>query len=267
MSSVAGQFDHLRVTVSDGVAHVVLDRPPVNAVSAAMYQEIYALFSDIDIAGPDVRVVVLSGAGKHFCAGNDLDDFETMTPENGRERMFHVRESFFAIRDCAVPVVGAVSGAALGTGLAIAASCDFVIASEDARFGLPELSVGVMGGAKHLARLVHEPIQRYMYFTGRQIPARTLLGWGSIADVVGRDLLIEQATKIAQEIAAYSPTAVRASKRGLNEVEFLDTKQGYAIEQGLTVRMSGHPDSKQALKAARGGGKPVYQALQNGRHQ
>ena len=70
-----------------------------------------------------------------------------MDRDNVRERMFHVREAFFAIQDCAVPVVGAVAGAALGTGLAIAASCDFVVAADDASFGLPELSVGVHGGA------------------------------------------------------------------------------------------------------------------------
>jgi enoyl-CoA hydratase/carnithine racemase len=259
------EFDHLGVTTTDGVATVVLDRPPVNAVNHAMYRSVHRLFSDIDQAGADVRAVVLTGSGKHFCGGNDLDDFETMTPENARERMFHVREAFFAIRDCAVPVVGAVAGVALGTGLAIAASCDFVLASDDATFGLPELSVGVMGGAKHLARLVPEPIVRWMYFTGTRLPASALQAWGGVIGVVERSKLLDQATAVAAQIAAYSPTAVRLSKRGLNDIEFLDTKRGYELEQGLTTRMSGHADSKTALRAARQGETVTFPPLAGSR--
>jgi enoyl-CoA hydratase/carnithine racemase len=251
-------FEFLRIDIADGVANVVMDRPPVNAVSLTMYDELYRLFSRIDQIGPDVRAVVLSGAGKHFCAGNDLDDFETMSPDNARVRMFHVREAFFAVRDCPVPVVGAVAGVAIGTGLALAASCDFALGSEDAVFGLPELSVGVMGGAKHLARMVPEPIVRWMFFTGKRLPARTLASWGSLIGVVRREDLLEEATRAAQEIAAYSPTAVRVAKRGLNDIEFLDTKRGYELEQGLTAKMSGHPDSKAALRAARAGEKVTY---------
>jgi enoyl-CoA hydratase len=258
-------FDHLDVTTAGGVATVVLDRPPVNAVNVAMYRALQRLFSDIDQAGTDVRAVVLTGAGKHFCAGNDLDDFETMTPDNGRERMFHVREAFFAIRDCAVPVVGAVAGVALGTGLALAASCDFVVASDDATFGLPELSVGVMGGAKHLSRLVPQPIVRWMYFTGQRLPASAFLAWGGVIAVLERPQLLGEATRLAQEIAAFSPTAVRLSKRGLNDIEFLDTKRGYELEQGLTVRMSGHPDSKEALRAGREGQTVTFPPLADSR--
>ena len=101
----------------DGVATVTMGRPPVNAVDLVMYRELRDLFVDIDQIGDGVRAVVLTGDGKHFCAGNDLDDFATMDRDNVRERMFHVREAFFAIQECAVPVVGAVAGAALGTGL------------------------------------------------------------------------------------------------------------------------------------------------------
>lgn len=253
-------FEHLQVHLdSSGVLDVVLDRPPVNAVNVAMYEEIQRLFSNIDGTGPDVRAVVLSGAGKHFCGGNDLDDFETMDPRNGRERMFHVREAFFAIRECAVPVIGAVAGVAIGTGLAIAASCDFVVASDDARFGLPELSVGVMGGAKHLARLVPEPIVRWMYFTGTRVDGEYLRSIGGVVNSVPRAELLTEAHRLAGQIAAWSPTAVRRSKQGLNDIEFLDTRRGYELEQGLTVGMSGHPDSKAALAAARAGTTVGYE--------
>ena len=234
---------------ANGVALVMLDRPPVNAFDGEMYIEIADLFRNPDVLGDDLRAIVLTGAGKHFCAGNDLDEFATMTPENGTERMRRVREAFFAIQDCPVPVIGAVHGAALGTGLALAASCDFVVASDDARFGLPELSVGVMGGARHLARMAPQPLVRRMFFTGEYLPARDFEHSGGAVIVVPRDQLLERARAYALRIASFSPTAVRIGKDILNRIEDMDLKTGYEFEQGFTVKLSGHPDSKEALRA------------------
>ena len=243
----------------DGVAVVTMDRPPVNAVSLQMYREIHDLFSDIDRLGPGLRAVVLTGAGRHFSAGNDLDDFATMTPQNARERMFGVRESFFAIQRCPVPVIGAVGGVALGTGLALAASCDFVVAASDAQFGLPELSVGVMGGARHLGRLVGQPLVRWMFLTGQRLSADDMERRGAVIRVVDRADVLVEALVEARRIAQWSPTAVRLAKQGLDEIEFLDTFRGYELEQGLTVRMTRHPDSKAALDAARTGEPAEYE--------
>jgi enoyl-CoA hydratase/carnithine racemase len=238
-----------------------MNRPPVNAVDLAMYREIRDLFADIDQIGPGVRAVVLTGAGKHFCAGNDLDDFATMDSENVRERMFHVREAFFAIQYCSVPVIGAVSGAALGTGLVIAASCDFVVASDDASFGLPELSVGVHGGARHLGRLVPQSIARWMYLTGERLSGEQMNSLGAVVAVVSRDQLLGTAQSEAARVAAFSPTAVRMGKRGLNDIEFVDVRRGYEHEQGLTARMMDHPDSKVALQGGRAGSAPAYRDI------
>jgi len=233
-------------------------RPPVNAVDLVMYRELRDLFVDIDQIGFGVRAVVLTGEGKHFCAGNDLEDFATMDRDNVRERMFHVREAFFAIQECAVPVVGAVMGAALGTGLALAASCDFVVAASDASFGLPELSVGVHGGARHLGRLVGQPIVRWMYFTGQRLNGDEMRALGAVIASVPRDEVVARARAEARRIAAFSPTAVRMGKQGLNDIEFVDIRPGYEHEQGLTARMMDYPDSKIALEASRTGETPKY---------
>jgi len=234
---------------ADGIAVVTLNRPPANAVDRDMYIEIAQLFRNPDVIGPDVRAIVLAAAGKHFCAGNDLDEFASMTPDNGTERMWRVREAFFAIQDCPVPVIGAVQGAALGTGLAIAASCDFVVAAVGAKFGLPELTVGVMGGARHLARMAPQPLVRRMFFTGEHLSAQQFADAGGAVVVVPAERLIETARGFAVRIASYSPTAVRLAKQILNRIETMDLKQGYEFEQGFTVRMSGHADSKEALNA------------------
>ena len=252
-------FKHLRVDAdAAGVVTVMLARKPANAVDYEMYCEIADLFNDIDQADVGVKVVVLGGEGKHFCAGNDLGEFATMTPENGVERMWRVREAFYAISGCAVPVIGAVQGSALGTGLAIAASCGFVVAEPDARFGLPELTVGVMGGARHLARLAPGPLVRRMYFTGDSLSARDLRAFGGCVFVSEPGGSLAEARRFGARVASFSPTAVRVSKRVLDRIETLDLHTGYAFEQKATVRMSGHPDSKEALAAFQEKRAPQY---------
>jgi enoyl-CoA hydratase/carnithine racemase len=256
-------FHHLLVDLeASGVAVVRMNRPPVNAVDQTMYREIAQLFSDPDMLGDGVRAIVLAGEGQHFCGGNDLDEFATMTPDNGVERMWRVREAFFAIQDCPVPVIGAVHGAALGTGLAIAASCDFVVADRKARFGLPELTVGVMGGARHLARMAPQPVVRRMFFTGEHLTADALADAGAAIIVCERDQLLDEARRLALKIAGYSPTAVRLGKQILNRIETMDIRAGYEFEQRYTVKMSGHPDSKEALKAFREKRPPNYLPLE-----
>lgn len=242
-------FQQLLIDIEpSGLAVVRLNRPPANAVDQGLYREIASFFANPDQLG-EVRAIILAGEGPHFCAGNDLDEFISMNPENGTERMWRVREAFFAIQDCPVPVIGAVHGAALGTGLALAASCDFVVAAENARFGLPELTVGVMGGARHLARLAPQPLVRRMFFTGSPMTAADFAAAGGAIITCPPDQLLEEARRLALRVASFSPTAVRLAKQILNRVETMDIKEGYTFEQGFTVRMSGHPDAKEALSA------------------
>lgn len=239
----------LTVRREEGIAFVTLDRPPVNAVNQQMYTEIRATFEALNQHG-DLRAVVFTGAGqKAFCAGNDLNEFLTMMPDNAAERMRIVREAFWSIYDCVVPVVGAINGPALGTGLALAASCDILVASERATFGLPEINVGVMGGASHLSRLVPEMVMRRLFYSGQAVAASEMLRWGAVAQVVPADQLLESARNIAMEIARKSPVAVRFAKRSLNTIEFMDLKKGYEFEQRLSGEFSASEDSKEAVRA------------------
>jgi enoyl-CoA hydratase len=248
----------VRVRTEGPLVLVTLDRPPVNAVDLAMYAEIRDTFSGLRQAFPGGRVVVLEGAGRHFCAGNDLGDFETMTSANAPERMQGAREAFWAVRDCPLPVVAAVHGAALGTGLAIAASADLIVAAEDAQFGLPELSVGVMGGARHLARLVPQQLVRKMFLTADPVSGAELARFGGAAEAVPRDQLTGAARALALRIARHSPSAARVGKRALNQIEAMDLKSGYEAEQGYTGDLADHPDAKEALAAFRDKRAPSY---------
>jgi enoyl-CoA hydratase len=242
-------YEFLRWEVSERIATVWLDHPPVNAVGQPMYAELERLFTDVSQMGESVDVIIVAGAGRHFCAGNDLNEFLTMTPENAGERMLQVRRAFFAIRDCPIPVIAAVQGTAVGTGLAIAASCDFVIAAQGARIGVTEIQVGVMGAAKHLARLVPEPVMRWMFLSGEPVAAEALLGLGAVIAVVAPEELMAEARRRAETIARHSSIAIRFAKRSLNEIEFLDTKTGYELEQGLSGELSAFEDSHEAQRA------------------
>jgi enoyl-CoA hydratase len=178
---------------------------------------------------------------------------------NSDERMAQVRAAFFAIQDCPLPVIGAVRGAALGAGLAIAASCDFIVATADARIGVPEVSVGVMGGARHLARLLPQPVVRLMYLTGEPLDVQRLFQLGAVVAVAEPDELLEVAHRHAGQIVRHSDFTTRMAKRSLNTIETMDVKRGYEFEQSLTRDLVGHPDSIEAVLAAIERRAPRYQ--------
>lgn len=244
--SLVPDFRYLGWDVEGAVATVRLERPPVNAVSQEMYREIALLFSDIDIIGTGIKVIVLTGEGRHFCAGNDLDEFATLTSDNADARMAEVRAAFYAIQDCPVPVIAAVHGAALGTGLAIAASCDFIVAAKDARFGTPEVAVGIMGGAKHLTRLVPQPWVRWMYFTAQTVSADQLFAIGGVVAVVSQENVLREAQVHAGRIARHSGPVIRMAKYALNTIESMELQAGYKFEQGLTREIAKDPDSQES---------------------
>lgn len=238
--------------VEDHIATVTLNRPPVNAVDVATWNEIRDTFSRIS-ADEAIRVVILTGAGqKSFCAGNDLRDVNSPAYPNRRpslDRGKAAREAFWAIRDCAVPVIGAINGVALGGGLAMAAMCDILIASETASFGLPEINVGLLGGGTHMKRLVGVYKMRFAYFTGRHLTAQELYRLGAVEKVVPPGELMGEAQALAREIAEKSPIALRLAKEALNRVEDLELKEAYRTEQDYTLRLMQFEDSREAARA------------------
>lgn len=243
------KFEYLDITVEGHVATVTMKRPPVNAVSQPMYAEIREAFSTMHEHAPEARVVVLIGEGKHFCGGNDLDEFRTMNPQNVHARMTAVREAFAAIYDCLLPVIAAVRGVAVGTGVALAGSCDLVVAAQGAKLSLPEIQVGAMGGAKHLSRLVPQGVVRRMHLTADMVPVEELVQYGGIASIVPTEELEDAAMALAHRITRHSPVAIKIAKRSLNQIEYMDLKSGYQFEQSLTGELCGYDDAKEAVAA------------------
>lgn len=241
----------LMVTVADHVATVTLDRPPVNAITRATMVELRDVFSSF-ADRPEVRVVVFTGAGERaFMAGVDLKGFATdaTEPDPPDDPGRLARSALEAVLDCAVPVIAAVNGPALGAGLAYAAVCDLIVAAESATFGTTEINVGLLGASAHLNLLLGRPVVRELFLTGVPAPAAELHRLGAINRVVPDGELAATAAELAAGLAAKSPLALRLAKASLNATEFLPLKDAYRLEQTYTRRLLAHPDSAEARAA------------------
>ena len=236
-----------KVTIADRVAEVVLDHPPVNAFDSTGWHGLAKLFRDLS-EEPAINVVVLSAAGKGFCAGVDIKEL-ARDPSRITAVNRGCYDTFAAIHDSPVPVVAAAHGFVLGGGIGIVGSSDIIVASDDATFGLPEIDRGALGAASHLLRMF--PIQkvRKMLLTGEPISAAEAYRLGALEAVVPRAELLGKAMAIAESIAAKSPRAVRLAKESLNGIELLDVKRSYRFEQGFTLELYTSPDSAEARRA------------------
>jgi enoyl-CoA hydratase/carnithine racemase len=227
-----------------------MDRPPVNAVNAQFHEEIMRVFDTLSDR-EDVLVAILTGAGRVFCAGADIKARVEHEPQPGDfwQHSRRAREAFHSIMECRVPVIGAINGPALGAGLCIVASCDILIASDNAMLGLPEINVGLLGGGRHVMRLFSHSKARRMMFTGQRLSGADLHRFGVVEECVPGDKLMDAARVLAAEIASKSPVAIRLAKHAMNTIEFMSLRDGYRFEQNMTGELSKYADSKEAMRA------------------
>jgi enoyl-CoA hydratase len=223
---------------STGVAEVVVDRPPVNALDVAGWFELARIVRSLG-DDPSVRVVVLRAEGRGFNAGVDIKEMQATT---GFDALVGANkgcyEAFAAVYECQVPVIAAVHGFCLGGGIGLVGNADIIVASDDATFGLPEVDRGALGAATHLARLVPQHKMRAMVYTSATATAAELHAFGSVLQVVPRDQLRDAAMALAGQIAAKSPTVIRAAKGSLNGIDPIDVKRSYRFEQGFTFELN-----------------------------
>ena len=231
----------------NGVAEVVLDRPPVNALNNAGW---HALAAELKALGdrPEVRVIVIRAENRGFCAGVDIKelaaDAKLIVSVNAGNY-----DTFKAVHLNKVPVIVAVHGFVLGGGIGICGSADIVIAAEDASFGLPEVDRGAMGGAAHMQRMFGVQKTRYLFYTGDMIGAAEALRLGAIERVVPRAQLRDTALDVAARIAAKSPAMIRIAKEALTGIEDGNLEDKYRWEQGFTLQAYMSPDSNETRQA------------------
>jgi enoyl-CoA hydratase len=252
-------LEQFRLDVAEGVATVTFDRPPVNAQNRQTREELIRVFDGISDRD-DVRVAILTGAGNMFSAGADLKERVDLVHEPG-DYVRHnrlVREFFYAVTDCSKPVIAAVNGPAIGAGFVLMLACDIMLASDNAYVSMPEINVGLAGGARFLMEHVARSRVRAMYFTGRRVPASELYRLGVIEACPPREKLMDAALDIARDIAGKSPLAIRHIKRALNTIEELPVRDAYRFEQTVTVELSHTEDAREAQRAFVEKRKPLF---------
>ena len=221
---------------NDGIAEVVIDVPPVNALAVQGWFDLADAVLDAGRRA-EVRVVVLRATGRGFCAGVDIKEIQA----EGDEALVGVNRgcaaAFAAVYDCEVPVVAAVHGFCLGGGIGLVGNADVIVCADDATFGLPEVDRGALGAATHLARLVPQHKMREMVYTAAAVPAADIARFGAIAAVVPRSELEDRARVLAATIATKSPTILRRAKESLNGIDPVDVKRSYRYEQGFTYEL------------------------------
>src|SRR5437667_1747108 len=205
-------FSNILFEKKNSIAYVTVNRPKVlNSLNMATMEELRAAFHDIkNDAG--VRVVILTGAGeKAFIAGADIGELAQHDAVSGKEYTHRGQSVLNLIENLGKPVIACINGFALGGGCEIAMACTLRLASETAKFGQPEVKLGVIpgyGGTQRLARLIGKGRTMDLCLTGRFIDAQTALQWGLVSEVVDPEALLERSKQVLQEILAMAPQAV-----------------------------------------------------------
>ena len=237
----------IRTDIKAHIGEIVLDHPPVNALDSEAWNELARVIAAVG-ARSEVRCLLIRGAGRGFCAGVDIKEMQ-QHPERIVELNRGNFLTFRAVRQCEVPVVSAVHSFVIGGGIGICGASDVVIAAADAYFSLPEIDRGAMGGASHLSRMFPLQKVRAAFFTGGRITAAEAYRLGAVERLVPPQKLLREARAFAALIAAKSRRALMLAKEALNGLEPRDVDHGYRFEQGFTLEMYLHPDSRRARAA------------------
>jgi enoyl-CoA hydratase len=244
-------------TIQDDIAQVTMSNPPVNAITVADTWAIRDAFRDLG-ANPTVRAIILAADGRGFNAGIDIKEMQSVV---GWEHLTGSGDACYAafntIYETPVPVIAAVNDFCMGLGIGLIASCDIIVATKGAKFGLPEVDNGALGCASHLAKLVAPMKLREMSLTCRPALAEELHAWGSIAYLTERDALLDKAREIARSITRKRPAVVSMAKAALNHLDVFDMHKNYKLEQGYTYHLNVLGDGDAARNAFVAGTREV----------
>lgn len=246
-------YDNLLVEVADRIAAVTINRPDkLNALNSATETELQDVF--LKLASDDaVGGIIITGAGeKAFVAGADIKELSGLGASEGKEFAFQGQTTFTRIAQCPKPVVAAVNGYALGGGCELAIACHLRVASENAKFGLPEVSLGLIpghGGTQRLARIVGVSRALEMVLTGRQVPADEAFRWGLVNGIAAPGELLAAARSHLEPILSKAPLAVQYALEATLRGGDLGLDDGLYLEATLFGMACGTDDMKEGTKA------------------
>lgn len=255
------------LTIEDPQPHtklVTLNRPDfANAMNTQMGLDLFAAFDSFYAAPGAQRCIVITGAGpRAFCAGGDLKERNGMTDQQWQDQHLIFERAMRAMRDCPVPIIAAVNGAAFAGGLEISLYADFIYAAEHARFALTEVTLGIMpgaGGTQNLPRAVGARRAKEILLTGRPFSAQQAFEWGMVNRICKADSLLPEAMETAAVIAANAPISTRQIKQSVNYGLNMDLASGMMFEIEAYNRMVPTEDRREGIRAFNEKRKPVFQ--------
>ncbi len=245
-------YDTIMYEVKGPLAYVTINRPEaLNALNRTVLEELFDVFNKID-ADSNIRAVILTGAGRSFVAGADIVQMSTMTVAEGRAFAAYGQKVMNFIEKIEKPVIAAVNGFALGGGCELAMACDFRIASAKAKFGQPEVGLGItpgFGGTQRLSKLVGKGMAKLLILTADTIGAEEALRIGLVEKVVAPEDLLATCEEIAGKIAVKAPIAVSMAKTCITKGYHLDLFSGSALEAEAFGGCFGTEDQKEGMQA------------------
>jgi enoyl-CoA hydratase len=246
-------YENIIFDVVEGIATITFNRPKaLNALNGHLLDELSAALDEIE-ANEEIRVLVLTGAGeKSFVAGADITELATFNTLQGK--MFSRKGQLIIgrLQELATPVIAAVNGFALGGGSEMALACDFIYASENAMFGLPEITLGIIpgfGGTQRLSRLIGSNRAKEMIFTGKLIPAAEAEKIGMVNRIFPQASLLDETLKTARAIATKGKVSLRAAKQAVNNGLNVDLATGCQIEVDAFAICMASEDGKEGTRA------------------
>lgn len=253
------ETDLVLTSIEEPVAVVLLNRPEQrNALSTALMERLARSLGELD-ADSGVRAIVLGGSERVFAAGADIEELQGATPVD----LFLERriEYWDRIRALQTPIVAAVSGYCLGGGCELAMACDLIVASETAVFGQPETGLGLIpgaGGTQRLTRAVGKALAMDMVLSGRRLTAAEALSAGLVSRVVALEAWLDEARRLAEQIAEKAPLATRIAKQAINRSFELDLEGGLAYERLALYLAASSADAREGLSAFVDKRKPAF---------
>lgn len=254
--------DFFRYSVTEGVALITIDRPPLNVLSFSHYHELGAKILRL-IEGKEAKVVIVTGSNNVFISGLDIKEIGSIeTSDENTHKTMAIKALFRRIEKLPRPVIAAINGHCFGGGLELAMACHLRFASREAKLGLPEINVGTIpsfGGTQRLPRIVGKAKALEIIITGKLISGEEAASIGLVNEACLPEKLIDRAVSLARQIASKNIMAVQAATQATGEALDLDIERGSTLESHLSSELVGTYNMKEGIAAFLEKRKPVFQ--------
>ncbi len=254
-------YEVIQLNKENGVATITLNRPPMNPLNSQVFRELNQAADELQ-ADDSIKAVIITGAGdKAFAAGADITEMVKLTPIEAYSFCQKSRVALEKIENLGKPVIAAINGLALGGGCELALTCDFRLASDTAKFGQPEINLGIIpgaGGTQRLSRLIGAAKAKELIFLGDIFDAATAEKLGLVNRVVPLDTLQEEAQKLAQKLASKPAVAMKMAKEAINTGLNIDIASALTLEIQNSITAFASADSKEGMRAFMEKRKPKF---------